>query len=95
MRTIDLQPESRENRHISLKPVDTGVWEFCAEPPDNWLLEYMRIGFLDENNTRILFIDPSGGPMLCVGDEIDDIIINSIEHKDGKFLFYAKDKKEI
>lgn len=94
MKKINLQPLSREHRNIYLKEIDPGVWQFCADKPDEWILEYMRC-ILDECGIEITAIDPSGGPFLSVGDKIGNIIIDQIEIKDHKFLLYAKNKEEI
>lgn len=56
--------------------------------------DYMRQGFLDEDT---YFIDPSGGPILIVGDKLpgsDKYFIKSIHHKKHVgFIITLKEEK--
>lgn len=45
--------------------------------------QYISIGY-DQNNAEIMFIDPSGGPLLCIGKEVDKIGIISKIYQDSK-----------
>ena len=39
-------------------------------------LSYMRIGYNDDKSIK--FVDPSGGPFMCVGAKWDDFTIETI-----------------
>lgn len=34
--------------------------------------EYYRVGYLDSSKDNLGFMDPSGGPMISVGDDLGD-----------------------
>lgn len=48
---------------------------------------YMRTGYRDENDSIIAFVDPEGGPLVAVGDEIEGRTIKSILQENGKTIF--------
>ena len=45
-----------------------------------------RIGFKDDSKEECTFIDPSGGPFIAVGSEIEGHIVKAI-YKDGTIEF--------
>ena len=66
---------------------------------DNWLvhykdttyllqseLDYIRVGYMNSDHDIIAFVDPPGGPMMSVGNTVDEIgkDIASISHIKGK-----------
>lgn len=55
-------------------------------------LEYLRIGFKEGSDNECTFIDPSGGPMLSLGDKIEGLIIKNI-YSNG-IIEFEKDEKE-
>ena len=53
---------------------------------NKYILEYMRVGKKQTNNS-IEFIDPSGGPMISVGQQIDsEHTISNITEATSKFI---------
>ena len=40
---------------------------------------YVRVGYLDDNRDSAKFIDPSGGPMIAVGDKLGEAKVKSID----------------
>lgn len=52
-------------------------WHLEVDDQHNYVLNYMRIGY-SENDNIIDFIDPSGGPMICVGSKFDNYIVDRI-----------------
>ncbi len=75
--------------------------EYQLYGPDE-TFHYMRIGFNNDingkpNYTDINFIDPDGGPFLCVGNKIDEdkIITSIISMKiENKCVYIIEIKKE-
>lgn len=45
-----------------------------------------RVGIIEDNSEQCSFIDPSGGPFICIGCEIDGHKVKSI-YKDGIIEF--------
>jgi len=58
------------------------VWTLKVDPEHSYILNYMRI--IGDYPINIEAIDPSGGPMLSVGDEFENkykiVKINSINN---------------
>jgi len=52
-------------------------WHFDVDDDHMYILEYMRVGYTEDNKT-IDFIDPSGGPMVYVGSKFDNYIVDRI-----------------
>lgn len=70
------------------EPIEPNIyeWELCVDEKHSYVLEYCRfIGQFDKNNgwEVIEAIDPSGGPMLYLGDEFKKkykiVKINSVK----------------
>ena len=40
---------------------------------------YVRVGYLDDSRDSAKFIDPSGGPMISVGDKLGESKVKSID----------------
>jgi len=60
---------NRYNANIWLEHIDADLWQLKSTDPSE--LNYMRVGYEDDNKT-IAFIDPSGGPFINIGYEIND-----------------------
>lgn len=45
-----------------------------------------RVGLIDGNSENYSFIDPSGGPFIAVGSEIEGHVVKAI-YKDGTIEF--------
>lgn len=63
---------NRDHAHIWFD--DNNV--LCSDK--DYVLEYMRVGYKEDNKT-VMFIDPSGGPMISVGDVVSNKKILKIE----------------
>lgn len=61
---------------------NTWVWALEVDRPHDYIFEYSRVIYSDNNFSRIQAIDPSGGPFISVGDTFEKhykiIRINSI-----------------
>ena len=56
---------------------DQSEWHFEVDDEHDYVLNYMRVGYLEDNKT-IDFVDPSGGPMIYVGSRFDNYVIDRI-----------------
>ena len=83
---------NRYDSAIYLERLHDNDWILKAKDPDD--LNYMRIGFTDDSHEVINFIDPSGGPFMAVGNQIDNKTITSIEHESGKFIITLEDESK-
>lgn len=72
---------NRDNAHLWID--DEGFLQ--ADDKHKNCVEYMRVGYSDSTFiSDIVFIDPSGGPFIRVGDELDGKKVKSIEMVKGK-----------
>jgi hypothetical protein len=75
---------NRDGADLWLEQVDenTSVWKLKVDPEHNYCLEYCRC--IGDNFLEPEAIDPSGGPMLSLGDEFEEkykiVKINSINN---------------
>ena len=56
---------------------DERYWHFEVDAKHQYVLNFMRLGYMDDNKT-IDFVDPSGGPIVYVGSQFDNYIIDRI-----------------
>lgn len=49
-------------------------------------LDHVRAGYMDSNRDMIAFVDPPGGPLISIGNILDEVgkEIDSIHHIKGK-----------
>lgn len=74
MNTSKIKLKSRYNNIYHLTPINDTDYKFEGD------IGYMRVGYNGKiDNSEIKFIDPSGGPMLQVGDLVDNKKIEKIE----------------
>ena len=76
---------SRYYDEYYLTPINDNEYKFEGDS------DFMRVGYngsIDKSN--IEFIDPSGGPMLQVGNKINNKTIEKIEFKDYSYVLTLK-----
>jgi len=56
---------------------DERYWHFEVDAKHQYVLNFMRLGYTEDNKT-IDFVDPSGGPMVYVGSQFDNYIVDRI-----------------
>lgn len=81
---------NRDGADLKLVSEDGKLWKFQVDDKHSWVLEYMRMGFENDNKT-INFIDPSGGPMLSRGQRLNEhYIIQGFFEIDDKFMILTE-----
>lgn len=83
MNTDKIKIKSRYNDTYYLTPINNTDYKFEGD------VGYMRVGYKNDSNT-IEFIDPSGGPMMHVGDSVDNKKIEKIEIIDMDYVITLK-----
>lgn len=63
-----IQLSNRDNADLRLENTDGNIWKLRVDTKHSYCLKYMRVGYANKTND-IEFVDPSGGPMLVVGDK--------------------------
>lgn len=77
---------NRDGANLRLVSEDGILWKFNVDKEHEYVLEYMRCGFENDNKT-IIMIDPSGGPYLSKGQRLSkDYIIDAFVEIDGKYM---------
>ena len=77
---------NRDGADLRLSTNDNTHWELVVDDKHKYILEYIRVGKKQTINS-IEFIDPSGGPMISVGQQIDlEHTISNIVEATGKFV---------
>lgn len=75
---------NRDGANLKLVSKDGQNWNFSVDDGHKFVLEYMRLGLGDDKES-ITFADPSGGPMLSIGQRIsNEYVIESITFKPGE-----------
>lgn len=85
---------NRYYKGLYLRQVDEDLYQLHG--PDD-AFKYMRIGYIDKEFSDINFIDPDGGPMLCVGGYVlENTItkIRAVKDEDGKYYYLLEIKKD-
>lgn len=68
---------NRDGAKLHLVSEDGKLFKFNVDESHKWVLEYCRIGLMEDNKTYD-FVDPSGGPFLQVGTKVDGRLIEAI-----------------
>ena len=76
MERIRLFNRDGANLFLVSNPEGT-FWHFDVDDDHMYILEYMRVGYMEDNKT-IDFADPSGGPMVHIGSQFDNYIVDRI-----------------
>lgn len=90
MNTSKIKLKSRYNDIYHLTPINDTDYKFEGD------VGYMRIGYMridydgKIDSSEIQFIDPSGGPMLQVGDLVGNKKIEKIEIIDTDYVITLK-----
>lgn len=63
-----IQLPNRDGADLRLEQSIDNIWHLVVDDKHSYCLKYMRVGYTDKTN-NIEFVDPSGGPMLEVGDK--------------------------
>ena len=75
---------NRDGAKLAIVSDDGKLWNFEVDDKHKYVLEFMRIGYMEDNKT-IDFIDPSGGPFMRVHCSIDaDTILEGVVLIDDK-----------
>ena len=81
---------NRYNDKIVFNKIDENTIELSG-------FEFFRTGYNSDEDNKILFIDPSGGPYLQVGDNIHNyiecegiLLLESIKEDKGKIILKVK-----
>ena len=71
MKEINLY--NRDGASLKMVSENGEDWHLEVDEKHEYILQYMRVGFAgsDPEDKTIEFIDPSGGPMISVGDKLD------------------------
>ena len=78
---------NRDGANLKLVNYDDYLWKFEVDDKHKYILQYMRMGFLEDNKT-IYFVDPSGGPYLSRGKRLNKkYIINAIFEHENEIRF--------
>lgn len=72
--------KSRYNDIYQLIPIEDNKYKFEGN------IDYMRVGFKDKTMDIIDFINPSGGPMIHIGDSVGNKKIEKIEIIDTNYI---------
>ena len=70
-KVIKLQSRSGNNNYLEFIKDKTYVLKTTYP--------YVRVGYLDDSRNSAKFIDPSGGPIIAVGDKIEEYKVKSID----------------
>ena len=82
----EIKLHNRDGADLRLSTNDNTHWELVVDDKHKYILEYMRVGKKQTNNS-IEFIDPSGGPMISVRQQIDsEHTISNITEATSKFI---------
>lgn len=85
MNTSKIKLKSRYNDIYHLTPINDTDYKFEGD------VGYMRVGYNGKiDSSEIQFIDPSGGPMLQVGDLVGNKKIEKIEIIDTDYVITLK-----
>lgn len=85
MNTNKIKLKSRYNDIYHLTPINDTDYKFEGDAG------YMRVGYNGKiDSSEIKFIDPSGGPMLQVGDLVGNKKIEKIEIVDTDYVITLK-----
>lgn len=85
MNTSKIKLKSRYNDIYHLTPINDTDYKFEGDPG------YMRVGYNGKiDSSEIQFIDPSGGPMLQVGNLVGNKKIEKIEIIDTDYVITLK-----
>jgi hypothetical protein len=85
MNTSKIKLKNRYNDIYHLTPINDDTYKFEGDTG------YMRVGYNGKiDSSEIKFIDPSGGPMLQVGDLVGDKKIEKIEIVDTDYVITLK-----
>lgn len=76
---------NRDGANLWLEQYTPEHWKLNCDEEHKWVLEYMRVGYDNENSTEYSFIDPSGGPFITPGYEV-------IDEDGNKFIVHCIDK---
>ena len=72
-----IQLSNRDNADLRLENTDGNIWNLKVDKKHEYCLKYMRVCYFNGTND-IEFVDPSGGPMLSVGDKFKEYEIVKI-----------------
>lgn len=82
---------NRDGANLNLISEDGTLWAFNVDEKHKYILEYCRVGYKNDN-TKIEFIDPSGGPMLSCGQRLSkNYVIDSIVEVNGQLMIRTKE----
>ena len=70
MKQFRINLPNRDGALLTLVSEDEKLWNFEVDDEHKYVLEYMRVGYMEDNKT-IDFVDPSGGPFIRVHCPID------------------------
>jgi len=84
MKQFKINLPNRDGAQLSLVSEDGKLWNFEVDDKHKYVLEHMRIGYMEDNKT-IDFVDPAGGPFMRVHCLIDtENILEGIVFLDDK-----------
>ena len=69
---------NRDGAELYLVESTDKTWHFEVDKDHDYVIKYISCGRNKENNNVIEFIDPSGGPLLVLGDKIGKYKIHNI-----------------
>ena len=72
---IKLYNRDRANLELVRGPqVEPGIfkWSMEVDKEHSYIFKYCRVIFSDNDMREIIAIDPSGGPFISVGDELEN-----------------------
>lgn len=80
---------NRDHADLRLELLTGNTYQLSVKTPEKfgYVLNHLRCGISDKDNKIYSFIDPPGGPMICIGDKIDNRTVEKI--------YYSNEFKKI
>ena len=77
---------NRDGANLKLVSEDGELWTFDVDERHQYILDYCRVGFEQNDPNKYVMIDPSGVPYLEIGQRLDKThVINEIVKLDKGF----------
>jgi hypothetical protein len=86
---MEIKLYNRDGADLRLVSDDELLWRFKVDKEHLYVLEYIRVGYMEDNKT-IDMIDPSGGPYLSIGTKLNEkYIIDAFVDIDNELMIHT------
>jgi len=86
---MEIKLYNRDGADLRLVSDDELLWRFKVDKEHLYVLEYIRVGYMEDNKT-IDMIDPSGGPYLSIGTKLNEkYIIDAFIDIDNELMIHT------